>query len=223
MHAYARTVSPSTSRAPLSTLMVTGRDSEEKIIRVVKEQARTVYTSNGNTKTQKLRSCTSCSFFYRALSIRDMYTVIVYGAYTLYRAGRGTGVEETVGTGPTHGHGSVFCRPSTLEGEMFDGRDVVEVPLQERHVCRGGDQSVVVPAVRYRQRNLEVSLKFCARLGRKTCSSQVKLDASGRGLLPLPGRVQCIFMNTHELLSYFILFKLASVSIGDLFQKYCFV
>lgn len=55
---------------------------------------------------------------------------------------------------PAHGHRGVLRGPSTLEREVLDGRDIVEVPLQQRHVGRGGDQGVVVPAIRHRQWHL---------------------------------------------------------------------
>lgn len=56
--------------------------------------------------------------------------------------------------GPAHGHRRVLGGPPALEGEVLDGGDVVEVPLQQRHVGRGGHQGVVVPAVSHRQRHL---------------------------------------------------------------------
>lgn len=60
-----------------------------------------------------------------------------------------------MGARPAHGHGGVFCRPAALQGEVLNGRDVVQMPLQQGHIGGCGDQGMVVPAVSHRQRNLQ--------------------------------------------------------------------
>ena len=69
-------------------------------------------------------------------------------------SGGGARVQQTVRTGPAHGHRGVLGRPSALERVVLDGGDVVEIPLKERHVGRGRHQSVVILAVSHRQGHL---------------------------------------------------------------------
>lgn len=61
-------------------------------------------------------------------------------------------IEKTVRVGPAHRHGGVLRWPTALEGEVFYGRGIIEMPLEQRHVGRGRQQGVRVPAVRHRKR-----------------------------------------------------------------------
>lgn len=73
----------------------------------------------------------------------------------------GARVEQTVRARPAHGHRGVLGWPSAFEREVFDGRYIVEVPLKECHVRRGGYQRVVVLAISHRERHL---VDDCGRL-----------------------------------------------------------
>lgn len=104
-----------------------------------------------------------------------------------------------MGAGPAHRHGSVFGRPATLQGEVFDGRDIVEMPLQQRHVGGRGDQGMMVSAIGHGEGDLRHCRIYAFRKetlhqGRagKTCSKGGReFDATLReNLKPWRGCVQ---------------------------------